>query len=118
MSEATETGGFVEPAAGTGPGESAGPTGSAGRPGRTGTEDAGDDLRQPPLQYRFDGPEQAPVLVLGPALGATWHMWDRQLPQLSDAWRVLRYELPGHGGAAGARAEQPAAHGGHQGDRP
>jgi 3-oxoadipate enol-lactonase/4-carboxymuconolactone decarboxylase len=53
----------------------------------------------PPLQYRFDGSETAPVLVLGPALGATWHMWDRQLPLLSETWRVLRYELPGHGGA-------------------
>ncbi|SHM59274.1 4-carboxymuconolactone decarboxylase /3-oxoadipate enol-lactonase [Actinacidiphila paucisporea] len=53
----------------------------------------------PPLQYRFDGPDGAPVLVLGPALGATWHMWDRQLPMLATNWRVLRYELPGHGGA-------------------
>ncbi len=25
------------------------------------------------MQYRFDGPEQAPVLVMGPSLGATWH---------------------------------------------
>lgn len=61
-------------------------------------QDADDDL-QPPLQYRFDGPEDAPVVVLGPALGATWHMWDRQLPELTNTWRVLRYELPGHGGA-------------------
>ena len=61
-------------------------------------DDDRDDL-QPPLQYRFDGPEDAPVLVLGPALGSTWHMWDRQLPSLTGAWRVLRYELPGHGGA-------------------
>ncbi len=59
----------------------------------------GDDDLQPPLQYRFDGPEDAPVVVLGPALGATWHMWDRQLPDLTSGWRVLRYELPGHGGA-------------------
>jgi 3-oxoadipate enol-lactonase/4-carboxymuconolactone decarboxylase len=66
-----------------------------------GHDDDMDDLYDdaPPLQYRFDGPETAPVLVLGPALGATWHMWDRQLPQLSETWRVLRYELPGHGGA-------------------
>lgn len=61
-------------------------------------DDDRDDL-QPPLQYRFDGPDDAPVLVLGPALGATWHMWDRQLPALTGGWRVLRYELPGHGGA-------------------
>jgi hypothetical protein len=27
------------------------------------------------LQYRFDGPEDAPVLILGPSLGTTWHMW-------------------------------------------
>ncbi|GAA3500696.1 hypothetical protein GCM10019016_078030 [Streptomyces prasinosporus] len=25
------------------------------------------------LQYRFDGPEEAPVLILGPSLGTTWH---------------------------------------------
>ncbi|MDF3292576.1 bifunctional 3-oxoadipate enol-lactonase/4-carboxymuconolactone decarboxylase PcaDC [Streptomyces silvisoli] len=51
------------------------------------------------LQYRFDGPEHAPVLVLGPALGTTWHMWDRQIPELTAHWRVLRFDLPGHGGA-------------------
>jgi len=26
-------------------------------------------------------------------------MWDRQIPELSRHWRVLRYDLPGHGGA-------------------
>ncbi|WP_141720939.1 hypothetical protein [Streptomyces sp. Ncost-T10-10d] len=25
------------------------------------------------LQYRFDGPGDAPVLVIGPSLGTTWH---------------------------------------------
>ena len=51
------------------------------------------------LQYRFDGPEQAPVLVMGCSLGATWHMWDRQVPELAKQWRVFRFDLPGHGGA-------------------
>lgn len=51
------------------------------------------------LQYRSDGPEDAPVLVLGPALGTTWHMWDRQIPELSRNRRVLRFDLPGHGGS-------------------
>jgi 3-oxoadipate enol-lactonase/4-carboxymuconolactone decarboxylase len=69
-----------------------------GRAASDGYDDDREDL-QPPLQYRFDGPEDAPVLVLGPALGATWHMWDRQLPALTGGWRVLRFELPGHGGA-------------------
>ncbi|GAA0389846.1 hypothetical protein GCM10010357_08170 [Streptomyces luteireticuli] len=54
---------------------------------------------QQTLQYRTDGPEDAPVLVLGPALGTTWHMWDRQIPELIRTWRVLRFDLPGHGGA-------------------
>ncbi|MEV6293552.1 4-carboxymuconolactone decarboxylase [Streptomyces sp. NPDC051896] len=61
------------------------------------------------LQYRFDGPEDAPVLILGPSLGTTWHMWDRQVPELTRQWRVLRFDLPGHGGApahpAGSVAE-------------
>ncbi|MFJ9819129.1 4-carboxymuconolactone decarboxylase [Streptomyces sp. NPDC101151] len=51
------------------------------------------------LQYRFDGPEDAPVLILGPSLGTTWHMWDRQVPELIRQWRVFRFDLPGHGGA-------------------
>ncbi|OKK04958.1 3-oxoadipate enol-lactonase [Streptomyces sp. CB03234] len=51
------------------------------------------------LQYRFDGPEDAPVLILGPSLGTTWHMWDRQIPELVRQWRVIRFDLPGHGGA-------------------
>ncbi|MBY8885872.1 4-carboxymuconolactone decarboxylase [Streptomyces sp. PTM05] len=51
------------------------------------------------LQYRCDGQEHAPVLVLGPALGTTWHMWDRQVPELAGQWRVVRFDLPGHGGA-------------------
>ncbi|KOV61202.1 3-oxoadipate enol-lactonase [Streptomyces sp. MMG1121] len=51
------------------------------------------------MQYRFDGPEDAPVLILGPSLGTTWHMWDRQVPELIKQWRVFRFDLPGHGGA-------------------
>ncbi|MFE6063177.1 alpha/beta fold hydrolase [Streptomyces sp. NPDC056431] len=51
------------------------------------------------LQYRVDGQEEAPVLVLGPSLGTTWHMWDRQIPELTRDWRVVRFDLPGHGGA-------------------
>ncbi|MFC0599176.1 4-carboxymuconolactone decarboxylase [Streptomyces palmae] len=51
------------------------------------------------LQYRTDGPEDGPALVLGPSLGTTWHMWDRQIPELSRHWRVIRFDLPGHGGS-------------------
>ncbi|MCS0635348.1 4-carboxymuconolactone decarboxylase [Streptomyces sp. LP05-1] len=51
------------------------------------------------LAHRSDGPADAPVLVLGPSLGTTLHMWDRQIPELARQWRVLRFDLPGHGGA-------------------
>lgn len=59
------------------------------------------DTQTPPktLQYRIDGPDDAPVLILGPSLGTTWHMWDRQIGDLARQWRVLRFDLPGHGGA-------------------
>ncbi|MFJ8510837.1 4-carboxymuconolactone decarboxylase [Streptomyces avermitilis] len=57
------------------------------------------ETNTPALQYRFDGPEDAPVLILGPSLGTTWHMWDRQVPELMKQWRVFRFDLPGHGGA-------------------
>ncbi|MET9774384.1 4-carboxymuconolactone decarboxylase [Streptomyces sp. NPDC006367] len=60
------------------------------------------------LQYRFDGPEDAPVLILGPSLGTTWHMWDRQIPELTQQWRVLRFDLPGHGGAPAHAASSVA----------
>lgn len=59
------------------------------------------ETQTPPktLQYRIDGPDDAPVLILGPSLGTTWHMWDRQIGELSTRWRVIRFDLPGHGGA-------------------
>ncbi|MFF4230544.1 4-carboxymuconolactone decarboxylase [Streptomyces sp. NPDC001820] len=59
------------------------------------------ETQMPPktLQYRIDGPDDAPVLILGPSLGTTWHMWDRQIADLSRQWRVFRFDLPGHGGA-------------------
>ncbi|WP_369375252.1 alpha/beta fold hydrolase [Streptomyces sp. cg36] len=67
----------------------------------------------PTLQYRIDGPDDAPVLVLGPSLGTTWHMWDRQIPELAQSRRIVRFDLPGHGGAPA----QPAASVGELADR-
>jgi 3-oxoadipate enol-lactonase len=51
------------------------------------------------LTYRFDGPADAPVLVLGSSLGATGAMWDDQIPAFSERYRVLRYDTRGHGGS-------------------
>ena len=49
------------------------------------------------LHHRFDGPEDAPVLVLSNSLGATTAMWEPQLPALTARFRVLRYDRRGHG---------------------
>lgn len=51
------------------------------------------------LHHRFDGPGDAPVVVLGPSLGTTLGLWEPQLPALTAKWRVLRFDLPGHGGS-------------------
>jgi 3-oxoadipate enol-lactonase len=53
-----------------------------------------------PMAAGLDGPAGAPVLVLGNSLGTSTAVWDRQAPTLSEDFRLLRFELPGHGGAA------------------
>src|SRR5437868_2964420 len=49
------------------------------------------------VHHRFDGPPDAPVLVLSHAMGASMAMWEPQLPTLSRQFRVLRYDHRGHG---------------------
>ena len=51
------------------------------------------------LHHRFDGPDDAPVLVLGSSLGTTGGMWDDQVPAFTERFRVLRYDTRGHGGS-------------------
>ncbi|MWV18222.1 3-oxoadipate enol-lactonase [Pseudomonas sp. L-22-4S-12] len=51
------------------------------------------------LNYRLDGPVDAPVLVLSNSLGTDLHMWDAQIPLWSQHLRVLRYDTRGHGGS-------------------
>jgi 3-oxoadipate enol-lactonase len=47
------------------------------------------------MNQRFDGPEDAPVVVLVNALGTDMRMWGDQVPALAEHHRVLRYEMPG-----------------------
>jgi 3-oxoadipate enol-lactonase len=49
------------------------------------------------LGYHVDGPDGAPVLVLGSSLGTDLRMWEPQLPALSRHFRVVRYDHRGHG---------------------
>lgn len=49
------------------------------------------------IHYRLDGPEKAPILVLSNSLGTTLSLWDAQLSELTQRFRVLRYDTHGHG---------------------
>ena len=51
------------------------------------------------LAYCIDGPADAPTLVLSNSIGTTLRMWDGQIPTLATRYRVLRYDLRGHGGS-------------------
>jgi 3-oxoadipate enol-lactonase len=53
-----------------------------------------DDVR---LHYEFDGPADRPVLALSNSLGTNLHMWDGLIPSLIGEYRVLRYDMRGHG---------------------
>ncbi|MBW8793935.1 MAG: 3-oxoadipate enol-lactonase [Streptomyces sp.] len=52
------------------------------------------------LNHRVEGPASAPPLLLGPSLGTSYALWDAVAPELSTAHRVVRWNLPGHGGSA------------------
>jgi 3-oxoadipate enol-lactonase / 4-carboxymuconolactone decarboxylase len=51
------------------------------------------------LNHRTEGPATAPPLILGPSLGTSYALWDQVAPELSIAHRVIRWDLPGHGGS-------------------
>jgi 3-oxoadipate enol-lactonase/4-carboxymuconolactone decarboxylase len=58
------------------------------------------DVADVRLHYRFDGPEDAPVVMLSNSLGTNVSMWDPQMPALTARYRVLRYDSRGHGQSA------------------
>lgn len=49
------------------------------------------------LAYRVDGPANGPALVLSNSIGTSLHMWDGRVMELARTFRVLRYDLRGHG---------------------
>ncbi|MBK3633338.1 3-oxoadipate enol-lactonase [Streptomyces asoensis] len=52
------------------------------------------------LNHRAEGPAGARPLLLGPSLGTSYALWDKVAPELSVTHRVVRWDLPGHGGSA------------------
>jgi 3-carboxy-cis,cis-muconate cycloisomerase/3-oxoadipate enol-lactonase len=55
------------------------------------------DLAGLRIHYQWSGAAEKPVLVLSNSLGADMSMWDEQVPLLSEHFRLLRYDVRGHG---------------------
>ncbi len=49
------------------------------------------------VYWRSDGHPGLPVLILGNSLGTDTSLWDNQVSELSKDYRVIRFDLPGHG---------------------
>jgi 3-oxoadipate enol-lactonase len=52
------------------------------------------------IAYRLEGAEQAPVVLLAHGILTTHRMWDALAQALAPRWRMLRYDLRGHGGTS------------------
>jgi 3-oxoadipate enol-lactonase/4-carboxymuconolactone decarboxylase len=49
------------------------------------------------VHHRIEGPDDAPVVMFANSLGTTLEMWDDQAAALADRYRVLRFDMRGHG---------------------
>jgi 3-oxoadipate enol-lactonase len=52
------------------------------------------------LAYSLHGDQNRPAVVLSHALATSMEIWGYQLPLLAHRFRVLLYDLPGHGASA------------------
>ncbi len=58
------------------------------------------------LASSLEGPDGAPVVILANPIGTTRAIWDAQARVLRESFRLLRFELRGHGTPA-ARSDAP-----------
>ncbi|HTQ90746.1 MAG TPA: alpha/beta fold hydrolase [Streptosporangiaceae bacterium] len=58
------------------------------------------------LAASMEGPDGAPVVILANPIGTTRAIWDAQARVLRQHFRLLRFELRGHG-APGAQSDAP-----------
>ncbi|MGA2536240.1 MAG: 3-oxoadipate enol-lactonase [Terracidiphilus sp.] len=49
------------------------------------------------LHYEVSGNQRGGVLVLANSLGSNLHMWDKVLPAFESRYKVLRFDMRGHG---------------------
>lgn len=55
------------------------------------------------VAYRDLGPRHAPAILLAHPLGMTQAVWDELAPELDGAYRLISWDLPGHGASGPAR---------------
>ncbi|MCR9218906.1 MAG: 3-oxoadipate enol-lactonase [Alphaproteobacteria bacterium] len=59
------------------------------------------------LNYEIEGPEDAPVVLFSHSLAADLTMWEAQQPAFLEAgWRLVRYDMRGHGKSPAPTAAQ------------
>ncbi|MEK9795677.1 MAG: hypothetical protein VW713_02865 [Alphaproteobacteria bacterium] len=54
------------------------------------------DLNGVGFRYEIDGKEGAPWIVFSNSLTTDVNMWDGEVEQLKDRYRILRYDTRGH----------------------
>ncbi len=55
------------------------------------------------MRFRLEGSRQKPIVLLSHPLGVNLDIWNLQTTILKQHFRILRYDLPGHGGSSGDR---------------
>jgi pimeloyl-ACP methyl ester carboxylesterase len=50
-----------------------------------------------PIHYEVHGPEHAPPILLSHGYGATCRMWDGQVAAFADRYRLVLWDMRGHG---------------------
>lgn len=61
------------------------------------------------IYWRVDGAPGLPALVLGNSLGTDFSLWDPVLPRLMRHFRVVRYDMRGHGASDAPQGEYTMA---------
>jgi 3-oxoadipate enol-lactonase len=57
------------------------------------------------INYRLDGNENLPTLILSNSLTTNFYLWEEQVSSFTDHFRVLRYDNRGHGGSSSPKGE-------------
>ena len=55
------------------------------------------DLQDVRIHYALAGDASLPLLILSNSLGTNLSMWDPQMPAFEKQFRILRYDMRGHG---------------------